>query len=160
MCNVYWWDGFTPFDQFCWKIPFLLLPGSLLWRHNGRDGVSNHQPHDCLLNRLFRRRSKKTSKLHVTGLCAGNPLGPVNSLHKRPVTRKMFPFDDAIIFTVSRYSKPRHHLQQLHYHASCCSRMTNYQHIDNHTDTPAQVQQIRNKKSFFSENRTYVKLFD
>ena len=21
---------------------------SLLWRHNGRDGVSNHQPHDCL----------------------------------------------------------------------------------------------------------------
>ena len=28
---------------------------------------------DCLLNRLFRRRSKKTSKLRVTGLCAGNP---------------------------------------------------------------------------------------
>ena len=27
---------------------------------------------DCLLNRLFRRRSRKTSKLHVTGLCAGN----------------------------------------------------------------------------------------
>ena len=34
--------------------------------------VSNHQPHDCLLNRLFRRRSKKASKLRVTGLCAGN----------------------------------------------------------------------------------------
>ena len=45
---------------------------SLQWRHNDRDGVSNHQPHDCLLNRLFRRRSKKTSKLRVTGLCAGN----------------------------------------------------------------------------------------
>ena len=42
----------------------------LQWRHNGRDSVSNHQPHDCLLNRLFRRRSTKTSKLHVTGLCA------------------------------------------------------------------------------------------
>ena len=41
-------------------------------RHDGRDSVSNHQPHDCLLNRLFRRRSKKTSKLRVTGLCAGN----------------------------------------------------------------------------------------
>ena len=27
----------------------------LLWRHNGRDSVLNHQPHDCLLNRLFRR---------------------------------------------------------------------------------------------------------
>ena len=48
---------------------------SWLWRHNGRDSVSNHQPHDCLLNRLFRRRSKKTSKLRVTGLCAGNSPG-------------------------------------------------------------------------------------
>ena len=45
---------------------------SLQWRHNGRDGVSNYQPHDCLLNHLFRRRSKKISKLRVTGLCAGN----------------------------------------------------------------------------------------
>ena len=39
---------------------------SLQWRHNGCDGVSNHQPHDCLLNRLFRHRSKKISKLRVT----------------------------------------------------------------------------------------------
>ena len=39
---------------------------ALQWRHNGRDGVSNHQPHDCLLNQ------KKTSKLRVTGLCARN----------------------------------------------------------------------------------------
>ena len=42
--------------------------------HNGRDGVSNHQRLYCLFNRLFRRRSKKTSKLRVTGLCAGNSL--------------------------------------------------------------------------------------
>ena len=48
---------------------------SLWWRQNGRDSVSNHQPHDCLLNRLFRRRSKKTSKLRVTGLCVGNSPG-------------------------------------------------------------------------------------
>ena len=45
---------------------------ALQWRHIGRDSLSNHQPHDCLLNRLFRRRSKKTSKLHVTSLCARN----------------------------------------------------------------------------------------
>ena len=45
---------------------------SLRWRHNERDGVSSHQPYDCLLNRLFRHRSKKTSKLRVTGLCVGN----------------------------------------------------------------------------------------
>ena len=48
---------------------------SLQWRHNGRDSVSNHQPHDCLLNRLFRRRSTKISKLRVTGLCVGNSPG-------------------------------------------------------------------------------------
>ena len=41
------------------------------WRHNGCDGVSNLQPHHCLLNRLFGRRSKKTAKLRVTGLCSG-----------------------------------------------------------------------------------------
>ena len=29
---------------------------TLQWRHNGRHGVSNHQPHHCLFNRLFRRR--------------------------------------------------------------------------------------------------------
>ena len=48
---------------------------TLQWRHNGIDGVSNHQPHHCLLSCLFERRSKKTSKLRVTGLCAGNSPG-------------------------------------------------------------------------------------
>ena len=101
----------------------------LRWRHNGHDSISNHLPHHCLLNRLFRRRSKKTSKLRVSGICVGkspaSPLftqpfiqtqikenikaprywpfvrgihrGPVNSPHKWPVTRKMFPFDDVIM---------------------------------------------------------------
>ena len=48
---------------------------TLQWRHNGHDSGSNHQPHDCLLKRLFRRRSKNTSSLRVTGLCAGNSPG-------------------------------------------------------------------------------------
>ena len=48
---------------------------SLQLRHNGRDCVSIHQRLDCLLNCLFGHRSKKTSKLHVTGLCEGNSLG-------------------------------------------------------------------------------------
>ena len=59
---------------------------SLVWRHDGRDGVSNHQLHDGLLNRLFRRRLKKTSKLRVIGLCAVTGEFP----HKGPVTRKCF----------------------------------------------------------------------
>ena len=50
-------------------------PSSLPWRHNGLDSVPNHQPHHCLLSRLFGRRSKKTSKLRVTGLCAWNSPG-------------------------------------------------------------------------------------
>ena len=48
---------------------------SLQWRHNDHDGVSNHQPHGCLLNRLFRRRSKKTSKPRVTRLLWGEFTG-------------------------------------------------------------------------------------
>ena len=51
------------------------VSNALRWRHNERDSVSNHQPHHCLLNRSFRRRSKKTPKLRVTGLCAGKSPG-------------------------------------------------------------------------------------
>ena len=69
---------------------------SLHWRHNGLDGVSNHQPYHCLHSRLFERRSKKTAKLRVSGPCAGNSPG-TGEFHKWPVTRKMFPFDDVIM---------------------------------------------------------------
>ena len=67
----------TRMQKRCQKHPQLhdfivWLQTSLLWRHNGHDGVSNHQYHNCLLNHVFRRGSKKTSKLSVTGLCAGN----------------------------------------------------------------------------------------
>ena len=51
------------------------IDGTLQWHQNGRDNVSNHQSNDCLLNRLFKRRSKKTSKLCVTGLSVGNSSG-------------------------------------------------------------------------------------
>ena len=99
-----------------WKMfPFgdVIMPTEQ-WRHNGHDGVSNHRPHDCLLNCLLKRGSKKTSKLRVTELCAGN--SPVtgefpNGLctwnspmigefpKQRPVTWKMFPFGDVIMPT-------------------------------------------------------------
>ena len=76
-------------------------PESNFHYNDGRDGISTHQFQDCLLNRLFRCRLKKTSKLRVTGLCAGNSPSPVNSPHKGPVTWKMFPPDDVIISGVS-----------------------------------------------------------
>ena len=68
---------------------------SLQWRHNECDGVSDQQPHDCLLNRLFTRRWKKTST--SLAFVRGIHRWPLNSPHKGPVTRKMFPFDDVII---------------------------------------------------------------
>ena len=69
---------------------FTEICSALHWRHNDHNGVSNHQPHGCLLNRLFGRRSKKTSKFRVTGLSVGNSPGPVNSPHRGQVTRKCF----------------------------------------------------------------------
>ena len=70
---------------------------SLQWRHNGHDSVSNHQPHHCLLNCLFKRRSKKTSKLHVTGLCAGKSPGTGEFPAQMASNAEMPPFDDVII---------------------------------------------------------------
>ena len=64
--------GKLPWNQRCYRGIFKGV--TLRWRHNERDCVSNHQPHYCLLKRLFGRRSRKTSKLRVTGLCEGNSL--------------------------------------------------------------------------------------
>ena len=59
-----------------------------------RHDVPNHRQLHCLFNRLFRRISKKTSKLRTAGLCEGNQPGAVDSPHKGPVTRKAFPGHD------------------------------------------------------------------
>ena len=69
----------------------------LQWSYNESDGVWYLQRLHCLFNRLFSRRSKKTSKHSAPSLCEGNP--PVTSIfpHKGPVTWKMFLFDNVII---------------------------------------------------------------
>ena len=67
--NIYctWvWNGLYRFWLRCVYID------SLRWRHNEPDGVSNHLRINCLLNRLFRLRSKKTSMLRLAGLCKVN----------------------------------------------------------------------------------------
>ena len=61
----------------------------LQWRHNEYDGVSNHQRIDCLLNRLFRRRSKKHQSSASLAFVRGIHRWPVKSPHKGPVTRKI-----------------------------------------------------------------------
>ena len=85
-----------------------ILLGTLQWRHNECGGILNHRRLDCLLNHLFRCRSKKISKLSVTGLCEGMHQWPVDSPHKGPVMRKIFPFDDS-----------HHVIQQAHWWSSC-----------------------------------------
>ena len=70
---------------------------SLQWRHNERGGVSNHQRLDCLPNRLFRHRSKKTSKLRVTGLCERNTPVAGEFPAQKTSNADMFPFNDAIM---------------------------------------------------------------
>ena len=89
----------------CEQSTMILLAGARLtgiaitlqWRHNERDDVSNHRRFDCLFNRLFRGRSKKSSKLRVTGLRGGNTLVARAFPTQRPVTRQMFPLDDSLI---------------------------------------------------------------
>ena len=86
---------------------------SLQWRHNERDGVPNYRRPGCLLNLMLKRRSKKTWKLRVTGVCEGNPLVTGGSPHKGPVTWKMFPFEDIImVVTESRWLQQYFHNSQ------------------------------------------------
>ena len=63
-----------------WEEPGF-VDATLQWRANERDDVSNHRCFECLPDRLFRRRSKNTSKLRATGLWVGN--APVNSPTQR-----------------------------------------------------------------------------
>ena len=74
----------------------LLGLNALRWCHNEHDGVSNHQPYDCLLNRLFRRRRKWTSKFRVTGLCERNSLVNGEIPAQIVSNAEMFPLDDVM----------------------------------------------------------------
>ena len=75
-----------------------LIAKPLQWHHNGHDGVSNHQPHDCLLNRYSGADQRKHQSSASLAFVQGIHRWPVNSPHKWPVTRKMFPLDDVIMF--------------------------------------------------------------
>ena len=71
---------------------------ALKWRHNEAD-VSNRQPFDCLLNRFFQAQIKENTKApRYWPLCGGIHRWLVSSSHKGPVKRKMFSFDDVIMY--------------------------------------------------------------
>ena len=79
---------------------------SLQWRHNGRDGVSNHQPHDYYSTVYSGADQRKHQSSVSLAFVRGIHLWPVNSPHKWPVTREMFPFDDVIMMTTVVYRLP------------------------------------------------------
>ena len=69
------------------------------WRHKERDSVSYHRRLDCLLNGCSGADQRKHQSSASLAFVGGIHRWPVNSPHKEPLTRKMFPFDDVIIFT-------------------------------------------------------------
>ena len=81
----------------------LQLAHSLQWRHNERVGISNHRRLYCLSKCLFRRRSKISSKLCITALRVGNSPVTREFPAQRPVTPKMFPFDEVIMWWPLQY---------------------------------------------------------
>ena len=80
------------------KSPKLSRPNiALQWRHNGGDSVSNHQPHDCLLNGYSGADQRKHESSESLAFVRGIHRSPVNSPHKWSVTRRMVLFDDVIM---------------------------------------------------------------
>ena len=69
--------------------------------HDERDGVSNRRRFDGLLKRLLRCRSKKTLKFCSLTFVRGIHRSP----HKRPVTQKILPSDDVIMWLDAHFNK-------------------------------------------------------
>ena len=87
---------FTGTENITWLLRWQRSVSALQWRHNGRGGVSNHRRLDCVpvCSDAYQRKHQSSSLLAYV---RGTHRWPVNSPHKRPVTLKMFPFDDVII---------------------------------------------------------------
>ena len=101
-CSVWHHARDSRFDVICWgcaQSNFIDYP--LQWRHNERDGVSNHQPHncqqiDCLLNN---DQDNMQHKKHIKAphYVRGLHRSTMDSHHKGPVMRKSFPYHDVIM---------------------------------------------------------------
>ena len=84
---------------------------ALQWRHNGRDGVSNHQPpivYSIMYSGADQINHQSSASLTFV---LGIHRWPGNSTHKRPITRKCFKFeiwnrkfDDVIMKPLDRYT--------------------------------------------------------
>ena len=93
-----WWPSSLP--HIC--IHHQYTTKSIHWRHNEHNGVSNHRRLDCFLNQPFVqvqiKENIKAPRHWPLWEEFGGDRWPVNSPHKGPVTHKMFPFDDVIMW--------------------------------------------------------------
>ena len=117
----------------CHNFIMMYIALSLDWRHNERVGVSNYRCPDCLLNRLFRHRSKQTSNFCFTGLCEEKPPVTGGFPSERTSNAEMFPFDDVITIRswyvlvrvahihTGLYAKNRKHFKNKSNISSCCN---------------------------------------
>ena len=81
----------------CFMVTSLLLATSLLWRHNGTMAcqiTSLTIVYSTVYSGADQRKHQSSASLSFVRVIHR---GSVNSPHKWPVTRKMFPFDDVII---------------------------------------------------------------
>ena len=98
---VFMWDTTTHFNVLHHRKSMGYLESTI-------ENSTNHLPYDCLLRRLFRGRSKKTSKLRVTGLCEGNS----------PVTSKFLAQRTSNAENISIWW--RHHVEMARYQPRTC----------------------------------------
>ena len=132
------------YDPYCWTITNrgsiwlrkqkedrnrVRLGHTLQWRHKGRDGASNHQPHDCFSTVYSGADQRKYQSSASLAFVRGIHRWPVNSPHKWPVTREMFPFDDVIIgaqimatYTAARWVWKVFPTVILHFHHHTCTK--------------------------------------
>ena len=75
---------------------------ALQWRHTVRDGVSNLQPHGCLLTVYSGADQRKHQSSASLVFVRRIHRWPMNFPQKGLVTRKMLPFDDAIMVMMNK----------------------------------------------------------
>ena len=83
----------------------------LQWRHNERNDVSNHQRLcSTVCSGAYQGKCQRSALL---AFVRGIHRWPVDSPHKGPVTRKMFPFDNVILVLLSLDGQKAKYLQSI-----------------------------------------------
>ena len=81
-------------------LPLTSAVMTLQWHHIGRNGISSHQPQVCFMQPFIQAQIKEKKRSSASlAFVSGIHRWTVNFPHKRPLTRKMFPFDYVIMFT-------------------------------------------------------------